>query len=148
MTGIRSQRSMKRGSTPTPCLQLSYGSFQGRPLHSLRNPPRTNREPSVGPTSFRSKHGQLPHDLFESEHSSLVGDLVLMPVRLVVAIDRVQLLDTLNLLSQLGNLLTKSSNYKRQCWCVGCSGGRAHKSPWIGLMELNTTLGLIRGLHN
>jgi hypothetical protein len=100
----------------------------------MRNPPRSNREPSVGPTSFRSKHGQLPHDLFESEHSSLVGDLVLMPVRLAVAIDRVQLLDTLNLSSQLGNLLTESSIYKRQStWCVGCSGGRAHRVPldWI-----------------
>jgi hypothetical protein len=95
---------------------------------------RSNRESSVGPTSFRSKQGQLPHDLFESEHSSLVGDLVLMPVRLAVAIDRVQLLDTLNLSSQLGNLLTESSVYKRQVtWCVGCSGGRAHRVPldWI-----------------
>ena len=91
----------------------------------------------------------MPHDLFESDPSPVVGDLVLMPVKLAVAIDRVQLFDTLNLSSQLGNLLTDSSIYKRQgTWCVGCSGGRAHKSLWIGLMGLKTTLGLTRGLRN
>jgi hypothetical protein len=64
-------------------------------------------------TSFRSEHGKLPRDLFESDPSPVVGGLVLMPVKLAVAIDRVQLLDTLNLPSQLGNLLTESSIYER-----------------------------------
>jgi|HubBroStandDraft_2_1064218.scaffolds.fasta_scaffold57807_2 hypothetical protein len=36
MTGVRSQRGMKRDSTPHHVCR-SYGSFQGRPLHVLRN---------------------------------------------------------------------------------------------------------------
>jgi hypothetical protein len=56
-----------------------------------------------------------------------------MPVKLAVAIDRVQLFDTLNLSSQRDNLLTESSIYERQSTrYVECSEGRVSYEVLLG----------------
>jgi hypothetical protein len=89
----------------------------------------TKRDPNVISVGARP----VPHDLFESDPSPVVGDLVLMPVKLAVAIDRVQLFDTLNLSSQRDNLLTKSSIYERQSTrCVECSEGSGSYEVLVG----------------
>ena len=48
MTGLRSQRSMKRGSTPTPCLHWVTALFKGG--HSTQNP-STSEIPTLGQLS-------------------------------------------------------------------------------------------------